>query len=95
MSQAVIDRKIALLAFPSESAQQPIDGSFQQPTRTRKVVPGYVFHYEFDRFSSCSCAQAKRVRAEMASENPYRERYRDKMTTNKTPTLWFVAASLI
>lgn len=81
MSQAVIDRKVALLAVPSLSTQSAIEASLKPATRNRKGIPEDPFRYEFDLFSSCSCAQAKRVRAEM--------------TTNKTPTLRFVAASLI
>jgi len=95
MSQAVIDRKVALLAVPSLSTQSAIEASLKPATRNRKGIPEDPFRYEFDLFSSCSCAQAKRVRAEMTSENSYWKRYRDKMTTNKTPTLRFVAASLI
>src|SRR5690242_1617736 len=64
-------------------------------TRSRKVVPEDPFCCEFDLLSSCWCAQAKRGRAEMTSENPYQKKYRGKMKTKKTATLQFAAASLI
>jgi len=95
MSQAVTSRNVALLTFPSECAQQTIEGDFQEQACTRKLAPEDRFRYESDLFSSCSCTQAKRVRAEITSENSYRKRYWSKMTTKKTPTLRFVAASLI
>jgi hypothetical protein len=63
MSQAVIDRKVALLAVPSFSAQLAIEASLKPATRNRKGVPLEAFRYEVDLFSSCSCTQAKRVRA--------------------------------
>ncbi len=39
MSQAVTSSKVALLAFPPERIQQTIEGSFQQPTRSRMYFP--------------------------------------------------------
>jgi hypothetical protein len=39
MSLAVTSSKVVLLTFPLESTQQTIEGSFQELTRTRKLVP--------------------------------------------------------
>jgi hypothetical protein len=69
-------------------------GALFSSTRSRKVVPEDAFRSAFDLFHSCRCAQAKRARAEMTRENSERKRYRGKMTTKKTPTLRFIAASL-
>jgi hypothetical protein len=95
MSQAVIDRKVALLAAPSHSAQSAIEAGLKPATRNRKGVPEEAFRYKFDLFSSCSCTQAKHVRALHDARKLVPEKVRGHMTTKKTPTLRFVAASLI
>jgi hypothetical protein len=48
MSQAVIDRKVALLAVPSHSAQSAIEAGLKPATRNRKGVPEEAFRYKFD-----------------------------------------------
>jgi hypothetical protein len=95
MSEAVIHRKVALLAAPSLRAQSAIEVSLMPATRNRKGVPKETFRYEFDLFSFCSCTQAKRVKAEMTREIPYRKRYQGQLTAKKIATLRCMTASLI
>ena len=52
---------------------------FQQPTRTRKVVPEYPFRYDFDLFGSCSCTQANAPKLVDVSPHDLRHRFGYRM----------------
>jgi hypothetical protein len=95
MSQAVIDRKVALLVVPSLSTQSAIEESLKPTTRNRKGVPVEAFRYEFDPFGSCSCTQAKRVRTLHDVRKLLPEKVPGPNDSEENTTLRFIAASLI
>jgi len=73
MSQAVIDGKVALLAFPSHRAQSTSKASLKPATRHRKVRAACPFSYEFVSQRSGSCTQVRRAKANMTGVNSYQK----------------------